>query len=403
MAAPAFSDLRERFLEARPNPFARALAKARAAGRPLTDLVGPPWGDTGLVMPGELIAQAYAEALDCSHTYRPDAMGRLDLREAIAAWYRLQGLDIAPDDIVVTPGTSLAYALVFRCLATAGAEVLCPAPSYPLFDDIAAACGLTVAAYRLFPPRGDDGHHRLDAHEVELCLSTRTRAVCVVSPHNPTGAVASSDELRALEAMAHRHHMPIVFDEVFEPFRPGASGPLLRPAAAPLTFLLNGFSKMLAMPGHKIGWIAMTGTDASARAQARQLIEHLADTYLATSDVAMAAAAHLLRDLLAGGPTAKAQRRLVAEVERRQHLLRSALMGCGVWPGPVPDAGVYAVVPLPAHLDEEAVAMAMLERGFVVHPGYYYHLSPHHLVLTCLAQPDVFEPAAHALSGILSA
>jgi len=388
------SQLASRFDPGRPNRLAATLAARAAAGGPApVDLVGPAWAACGLAMPEEMVATAYRLAVERCRIYEPDPKGRLELRTAIAQYYAGQGIELSPDSIIVTPGTSLAYLILFRLLCDPGQEILCPTPSYPLFEDLAAAAHARVAGYSL------DTRDRfaLAPHLVETALSNATRAVCVVSPHNPVGSVASDGSLRHLEQVAARHRLAILFDEVFEPFRDDASNaPLPRPTGAdgaPLVFLLNGVSKMLALPAHKIGWIAVLGADSAERARALAALEHLNDALLATSELAQAAVAHLLRDLLTGGATKLWRDELTSTLSVRRHRLAEVALAAtrvlGASPAPMPTAGIYQLLPLPGGWDEEATALQLLERhNILTHPGYYYRLPGDHLVMTSLHPAD---------------
>ena len=96
----------------------------------------------------------------------------------------------------------------------------------------------------------------MDPDEVRFQVTARTRAIVVVSPHNPTGMVASEQEMSALAAIAREHHLAIIFDEVFREFLHGDTR-IVRPsdAGAPLSITLNGFSKMLSFrASRRDGW-----------------------------------------------------------------------------------------------------------------------------------------------------
>src|SRR6185295_15977785 len=105
-----------------------------------------------------------------------------------------------------------------------------------------------------------DRNWAIDLNHLEDQITTRSRAIVLISPHNPTGMVATDSELRGLADIAARHNLPIISDEVFSEFLFGMET-LPRPVSthAPLVFTLNGFSKMFAMPGMKIGWIGVSG------------------------------------------------------------------------------------------------------------------------------------------------
>ncbi len=102
----------------------------------------------------------------------------------------------------------------------------------------------------------------IDLEHLERQISSKTRAIVLISPHNPTGMVASMEQLHELAAIAARYEVPIISDEVFSEFLFDHET-LPRPALtdAPLVFTLNGLSKMFALPGMKIGWIGVSGDE----------------------------------------------------------------------------------------------------------------------------------------------
>src|SRR5262249_33999660 len=147
-------------------------------------------------------------------------------------------------------------------------EILVPSPCYPLFDSIAKLSGIQLHPYHL----RERSRWEIDFEHLESAITSRTRAIILISPHNPTGAVASEEEVQKLADLATRRNLALIADEVFSPFLFGLKGlpsnrgqppvrGLPRPAAqkAPLVLTLNGISKMLALPGVKIGWMAVTG------------------------------------------------------------------------------------------------------------------------------------------------
>src|SRR5262249_9692076 len=162
--------------------------------------------------PAETLAEILKEAAEAARIYRPDSLGQRPAREAITQYYR--GLQISSDHVVITPGTSVSYWYCFKLLTENGDEILCPQPSYPLFDYIARLAGVYMRQYRL-----DEKHGwAIDLDHLESQITTGTRAIVLISPHNPTGMVASEDELQRVAEIAARHALAIISDEVFSEF-----------------------------------------------------------------------------------------------------------------------------------------------------------------------------------------
>ena len=99
---------------------------------------------------------------------------------------------------MITPGTSVSYWYCFKLLAENGDEILCPQPSYPLFDYIARLAGLSMRHYRLDEARA----WAIDLAHLESQITAGTRAIVLISPHNPTGMVADQEQLRGLADIA---------------------------------------------------------------------------------------------------------------------------------------------------------------------------------------------------------
>jgi alanine-synthesizing transaminase len=424
---PRLSHAASRFVSAPPNKLSKALAERTHRGlpKPLNLAAGDP-GECGLSLPPELVEDAYQRALaDKGRRYDPHPLGRLELREAIACWHAVRGEEVAPDHIVIAPATSFGYFLLFRTLCDPGDEIIRPLPSYPLLDDIAAASGVILRDFHL---------SEMDAwgfgpETLEICLSGREKAISLVSPHNPTGAVLSRHQLANLGIVAGRHGLALIFDEVFSEFLyENSPAPVLpRPRADdgfPVFFLLNGLSKMFGMPGHKIGWIVVGGADKRRVQEALRALEHLSDAFLAASDIGQLAAARLIADAADGGPVLKATQEIAAKLTRRRQILLETLRPKLLLPGPAdpvqdpleeekttalidavpPAGGTYLTLRLLApNLEEDDVVLGLLkERDLLIHPGYYYDLRPDHLVLTFLRPEEELRRAGREIAAFLA-
>src|SRR5262245_1886402 len=185
-------------------------------------------------------------------------------REAVAADYRARGVEIHPGRILLTASSSEAYSFLFRLLASPGESVLVPAPCYPLFELLARINDVELRPYAL-----DAGHRfSIDLEEVSRQIATfNPRALLVVSPGNPTGRFLRRDEMETLSKICAAAGVPIICDEVFGDYAletdDTRAATMIGPQPA-LTFVLNGLSKMLALPQMKLGWIAVAGPDNAA-------------------------------------------------------------------------------------------------------------------------------------------
>lgn len=386
-----FSDLLDQF-EQPTNRLYDLRRRLEASGERLCDLISGNVTSAGIRFPEPLLNRALTTGLKSSRIYRPHPFGQPTAREAISRYYKSLGHSVPQDHILLTPGTSLSYWYAFKLLANAGDEILFPQPSYPLIDSIASLTGLTVSKYPLRPgPRWS-----IDFEALESARTSRTKAIVLISPHNPTGAVATPDEIERLSQWAQRHALAIISDEVFSPFL-WTDGLLPRPMGshAPLVLTLNGFSKMLALPGIKLGWMAITG-DSTQVGRALTGLEMISDTFLPVSEPVQNAVPALLKGSVAF------QKSFLKEARRRATVLVSELEKIPRLTWTSPEGGFYVTVRLPEGCDDEAVSFKLLEKHrVVVHPGYFYDLEESHLVLSLVARPEESRRAGRALAEVL--
>ncbi|MGC8840074.1 MAG: pyridoxal phosphate-dependent aminotransferase [Candidatus Sumerlaeaceae bacterium] len=360
------------------SPLALALEQRRRRGEPVFDFIQANPQEHGFEYPPERLAQAIADACVTAHFYKPDPRGQIAAREAVAAYHG----SISPEQVVLTPGTSMAYWYTFRLLARPGGNVLCPAPTYPLFDDLARLAGLQVRSYHL--EHKATGAWRLNPEEIEFQITPHTCALVLVSPHNPTGMVANIEELCEIATIAMRHRLPIVFDEVFCEFLHDAPY-VPRPSefTAPLCVTLNGLSKMLSLPGLKAGWMVVEGSDRELTRAFVSALEYASDTFLPVSEIVQAA----LPALLSSQSLAICQQ-FAQKYRHRMSALVAQWQGQG-FAVSRPEGGVYLPVPLPAAIaSDESVALALLEElGIYCHAGSSYAMPTPHLITTCVPRP----------------
>jgi aspartate/methionine/tyrosine aminotransferase len=371
-----------------PNPLAAALAERRSAGARILDLTASNPTRAGLVYPeaGILAALASPEAL----AHQPDPRGLPAARAAISAYYAERGDAVGVEDVLLTASSSESYALLFKLLADPGDEVLVPAPSYPLFDVLAA---LESVRLRRYPLRYVEGRWRIQREALAAALSPRTRALVVVHPNNPTGSYLSLDERDWLEALCADRGLPLIADEVFLDYRRGAGGePSFARTQGALAFALSGLSKLAGLPQLKLGWIALAGPEP-LRQRARERLEFIADAYLSVGAPVQHAAPSLLR------LRASLQQQILDRVARNEAELRERCRGAAGLRVLEREGGWYAVIELPESADEESFCVRLLEEhGVLVHPGFFFDFErPGVLVASLLPEPELFAEGAARL------
>lgn len=384
---------RSRF-ETSANALALALERRRASGGDLIDLTESNPARVGLAFPAQALREALAHPRAAA--YEPDPLGLLEAREAIAGYCASQGAAARPSRIAITASTSEAYGFLFKLLADPGDEVLVPAPSYPLFEFLAALESARPVAY----PLSYDGEWHLDGSALAEAAGARARAVVVVNPNNPTGSFLKRDELELLCAFCRERGLALLSDEVFSDY---AFGP--DPRRAPsvlgqeevLAFSLSGLSKVAALPQLKIGWIAVGGPEALA-AEAMERLEIIADTYLSASTPSQLAVPRVLAQReLAQGP-------LRERLAQNRAALRALRPADAPWELLKVEGGWTAVLKVPrARSEQEWATRLVEEHGVCVHPGFFYDFPREgYLAFSLIVEPAAFREAIGRLSSCLS-
>jgi aspartate/methionine/tyrosine aminotransferase len=237
----------------------------RAAG---AHVIGFGAGEPDFPTPEHIVDAAVVAARDPqSHRYSP-AAGLPDLRAAVAAKTRRDsGLEIDAAQVVITNGGKHAVYAACQLVIDPGDEVLLPAPYWVTYPE---AIGLAGGEMVVLPTDVTAGF-RTSVERLEAARTDRTKALIFVSPSNPTGAVYSADEVRAVGEWAVEHGIWVITDEIYEHLVyggvPFASLPVEVPEAAANTIVVNGVAKTYAMTGWRVGWLIGTPEVAGAGAR----------------------------------------------------------------------------------------------------------------------------------------
>jgi len=373
------------------NAIANAIAELRSAGAAIVDLTETNPTLVGLPYPPAAVA---ALADPRGLTYQPESLGMAPAREAVAREHARNGVSIDPSRIVLTTSTSEAYALLFKLLCDPGDDVLVPQPGYPLFESLAGLESVRVNPYRL------DYHGRwsIDRQSVASALTTRTRAVFVVTPNNPTGSMLRAADRDWLAELAVARGLAIISDEVFRDYalRPGADAVSLAGESRALTFVLGGLSKSAGLPQMKLGWIAVSGPDADVTRAIGQL-DVICDTYLSVATPVQIAAPALIE---AGAAIREA---IHGRIRRNLDALQELLQPASAVTLLQPEGGWSVVVRVPATSSEESQVLRLLrDHHVLVHPGYFFDFSSEaFIILSLLPKPEEFdEGVRRVLAGI---
>ena len=306
-----------------------AKAKAlKAEGRPV---IGFGAGEPDFPTPAYIVEAAVEACRDPkNHRYTP-AGGLPELKQAIVDKTRRDsGLEVRPNQILVTNGGKQAIYAAFATMLDPGDEVIVPAPYWTTYpESIQLAGGVAV------PVLADETQeYKVTVEQLEAARTERTKVLLFVSPSNPTGAVYSSDEIRAIGRWVEDHGLWALTDEIYEHLVyddvDTGSLPVLCPYLADNTVVVNGVAKTYAMTGWRVGWM-IAAPDLTAAAA--NLQSH------ATSNVAnvsqRAALAAVTGDL-------SAVAEMKAAFDRRRRTIVSMLNEIDGVVCPMPEGAFYA-------------------------------------------------------------
>jgi len=175
------------------------------------------------------------------------------LRQAIADYLkRTRRLDAAAEQVLVAPGCKMALSLAMMALIEPGDEVLYPDPGFPIYPSFTRGLGATVLPFGL----EEKNQFQPDLEEIAAKITPRTRVLIFNSPNNPTGTVFSIAALEKLAALAQKHDLWILSDEIYARILFGGEYQSIRslPGMAERTVIIDGFSKSFAMTGWRLGY-----------------------------------------------------------------------------------------------------------------------------------------------------
>jgi len=325
-----------------------AVAMQRAGVDVVHFEVGEPDFDTP-----EPVKEAARRALDRNETHYTHSLGIRELREAIAAHYReAYGAPVSAEDVMVTSGTSPALSMLFSALLNPGDEVILSNPYYACYPNfISFAGGIPV----FVDIRPEDGY-QLRPDAVRARLSARTKAILVNSPANPTGVVLDGTVLAELTQLGPL----VVSDEIYHGLvYEGRAASVLESTDTRGAAVLNGFSKLYAMTGWRLGYVI-------ARPELIRAMQKLHQNF------AISASAFVQRAGIAAltETAADVERMRRTYAERRRFML-DALAGLGLRVPVVPTGAFYVLVDFREYTsDSLALAYDILRKAHVaVTPG----------------------------------
>jgi aspartate/methionine/tyrosine aminotransferase len=366
-----------------PNRLSQALAQARASGAALVDLTSGNPTSAGIPYDSRV---ARALSPDGPVRYEPEPFGLPSARRALTELWAERGVAVRPESVIVTASTSEAYAFAVKLLCDPGDEVLVPAPSYPLIEELAKLDSISLVRYpprlreRLFarprvaPPRGDAAYARHRRGEPEQS----DRLV-------PEARRARRARRARFAARLRRGVRRVPVDRATRRACVRRSKNRVCSCARS-----TGFRSSAALPHVKLARMTLGGPpgavdEALLRPRARRRRVSLSST------IAQAALPELLRSrhVAAGAIRARLAKNHERLVEKCAASAVTPLVVEGGW---------YAVLRLPNLASDEEWALAFVEAGVSVHPGYFYDfVGPPHAVVSLLVPEDDFATGVERL------
>ncbi|WP_100836557.1 pyridoxal phosphate-dependent aminotransferase [Kitasatospora fiedleri] len=222
----------------------------------------------GFEAPPEIL-QDILRNLNSAHGYG-DSKGLLSARRAVVMHYEERGLHgLTVEDVYLGNGVSELIQLAMTALLDDGDEVLVPAPDYPLWTASVSLAGGTAVHYRC----DEQAEWYPDLADIAAKITDRTRAIVVINPNNPTGAVYPRELLEGIAELARRHRLVIYADEIYDKilYDGVEHTPLATLAPDLFCVTFNGMSKSYRVAGFRSGWMVLSGD----RHRARSYIEGL--------------------------------------------------------------------------------------------------------------------------------
>ena len=301
------------------------------------------------------VVEAAVRALHDGNTRYVNPAGLPALRDAIASSLAWRGVRAPSENIVVVPGAKpmLFYALL--AVLEPGDEVLVPDPGFPIYPSVVRFAGAVPVPYSL------DASGAVDSERLAALIGPRTRALVVNLPGNPTGGIATAEDLRAIAELALRHDLVVISDEVYGRIRYDRRADSIAALAGmpERTIIVDSFSKAYAMTGWRLGYLI------APREFMRPLQTAHGNFFISTNEFVQWAALAALRE---ASEDAERFRRIFDE---RRHAMVAGLrrIGLGVV---VPPTGAFYVLANAQRFgaDSKALAFDILEHAHVgVTPG----------------------------------
>ncbi len=273
-------------------------------------------GDPGKYdfQPPEHMKEAYCRAIEEGHNYYGPSEGLPELREAIVQREkRKNGVDITPDDVRVTAAVTEALQFIFGALLNPGDNILVPSPSYPPYVGLVKFYGGIPNEYLTL----EENSWQPDIEDMRKRINEKTKAIAVINPNNPTGALYEKKTIKAILDLAGEYGLPVISDEIYDLMtyegKHVSPGSLTKDVPV---IVMNGLSKVYFATGWRLGYFYYVDPEEKL-AEVREAIDKMARIRICPNTPAQFAA-------IAGltGPTDYLERYMAKLKERRDYIYR---------------------------------------------------------------------------------
>ena len=357
----------------------------------LPDVIAMGRGDPDFHTPQHIV-DAAKRAIDANEHHYTHPAGLPKLRDAISASLTAEyGLDYASDEVIVTAGTQEAVMLCMLTLVNSGDEILLPAPRFTSYDTAVTMCGGVVVEV----PTLEENDYALMPADILARITPRTKAIVLITPNNPPGAVTPPFMVREIARIAIERDIIVISDEIYAKIIFDGSEHLsiaTLPGMRERTITLNGFSKSYAMTGWRVGYVA------APRELVQRMVEprHTLSINAATPSQFAALAALT-------GPQEPVNEMVHAYAERRRFMM-SALDDLGLSYGhPGGAFYVYTNVSSSGLASPEFCEMLLREARVLVFPGTMFaDPAAKHIRISLLQPLARMEEAIERLKAVKS-
>ena len=345
--------------------------------------------------PPDNVKEAMINAIRKGENYYSASEGLKELRVEIAKKENAKGLSISADDILITNGVSEGLDMVMSSIVEEGDEVLLPGPYYPPYASYVRLHGGIPVEFAV-----DLDNSTPDIDDIKSKITSKTMAICLISPNNPTGIVFNESSLKKLVEIANQHNLYIICDEIYDQivFDQKFVG-IGKVAGDSPVIVLNGFSKVHLMSGWRIGYIAFN--QSSKLDALRENLPKLARVRIATNLPVQYAALESLR-----GPQGYISE-FVSELKKRRDLVVKRLNSMPGLSCPNPQGAFYAFQKIEDNrfgTDKEFVQKLLESKGVLtVHgSGFGEKYGSGHFRLVYLPSLEILDSAMNKIEEFVS-